>query len=472
MSGNSKASSPVPLAAYQKGILAVALITSFIIPFMGSALNLSVTDMGTEFHAGVTTITWVINAFTLTTAVLAVPFGHLADTTGHQRILIAGVGLFALCCVAAAVSSSILLLIIVRVLQGLAAAMISGTNIPLLTGAFPPSHRGKVLGLSVTATYVGLSLGPVLGGIINAALGWRAIFCLTFFVCATSFFLARRFTQEDRRPSPPVSDRLGNVLYMLMIAALMLGLSEWSGKGWAKALVIISIPLFFWFVRHELKTTAPVVQVSLFQHDFGYSLSNLAALLNYGSTFAVGYTMSLYLQNVHGMSSSTAGLVLCSQPIMMAILSPMAGRLSDRIPPYKLASLGMLITSCGLFFLSRIHASLPLWHIVLPLLVIGIGFGLFSSPNMNAVLSCVDKRHYGEANSILSTMRTLGQSSSMVMVLFILGSTLGNIVVTQASPEVLTGAIRTTLLASGFICLVGTGISLVRGRPYRKNIVV
>ena len=169
------------------------------------------------------------------------------------------------------------------------------------------------------------------------------------------------------------------------------------------------------------------------------------------------------------MPSSLAGLVLICQPIVMAGVSALAGRLSDRIAPYKLASFGMLVITAGLLYLSWLKPATPLWTIIAALLVIGLGFGFFSSPNTNAVLSCVDKSHYGEANSILGTMRTLGQSSSMVMVLLIFGAIVGNTVITEADPLLLTQAIRRNLQLSGLICFIGALISMVRGRGAKEK---
>ncbi len=229
-------------------------------------------------------------------------------------------------------------------------------------------------------------------------------------------------------------------------------------------LVLAAALLFPCFVIREKHVSSPVVRVTLFAKDLGYSLSNVAALLNYGATFAIGYCLSIYLQNVQGISSSSAGLILISQPLMMTLVSPFAGRFSDRIAPHKLASAGMAVTAFGLFLLSPLRVDFPIWRIIVSLLVMGIGFGLFSSPNTNAVLSCVDKDHYGEANSILGTMRNLGQSVSMVIIIMIFGASVGDVVIATAPPDALTSAIKTAVWVYAFICLAGTGISLVRSK--------
>ncbi len=455
--------------ANQKATMALALLTAYIVPFMTSALNLSVTDISSQLNSGATAVTWVVSAFTLVVAVLSVPFGHLADVTDRRRIFIAGTVIFAATSLSSALANSIGLLIASRALQGVGSAMIYSTNLPLLLNAFPASMRGRILGYSVTATYAGLSTGPVFGGFMNAAFGWRSIFAVAFAMSAVSMYLAKRFIARSEVSEEHRHDIPGNILYIVMVFSLIFGLSSWRDGLWAKLLVLLAALLMPCFVILEKRSPSPLVQVRLFALDMGYTLSNLTALLNYGATFALSYTMSLYLQNVKGLSSSMAGLVLISQPLVMAVISPFAGRLSERVAPHMLASAGMGISALGLFLLSTIGVDFPLWRIISALAVIGTGFGFFSSPNTNAVLSCVDKSHYGEANSILGTMRTLGQSISMVIIIFILGACVGNVVIAKAPPELLSDAIRTALIIYAFICLAGTGLSLVRSKTAKRR---
>ena len=452
------------MTAQQRSILTVCLIAAFFSPFLGAALNLSISDISRQMNCGATTVTWVVNAYTIALAVFVVPFGHLADVASRRRLMLTGMAGFVLATLGCALAVNVTMLIIFRVIQAVASALIFSVNIPLLLETFPANQRGRMLGLSVTSTYTGLALGPVLGGFLNSVFGWRSIFVLALLLGAGAFILTRSNVDPDpgRREEHP--DRGGTLLYVLFVSCLMLGLSNWTVGWWSKLLVLISLILLLLFVKNELRAAAPVIQVRLFAQDRAYTLSNLAALLNYGATFAIGYSLSIYLQNVKDMPSSLAGLVLICQPVVMAGVSALAGRLSDRIAPYKLASFGMLVITAGLLYLSWLKPETPLPAIVISLAVIGLGFGFFSSPNTNAVLSCVDKSHYGEANSILGTMRTLGQSSSMVLVLLIFGAYVGNTVITEADPLLLTQAIRRNLQLSCVICFIGALISLVRGR--------
>lgn len=345
--------------------------------------------------------------------------------------------------------------------------MIFSTNQATLISVFPPEKRGKVLGYLIGATYTGLTIGPVLGGVLNHTFGWRSIFALLFVAGILTFAFAVKGlggasgAWQGQREN---LDLLGSVLYVLVIVSMMYGLSSYSTNTFAKYLIILSIAWFALFLRHELRVESPVIQVRLFRRNISYTLSNLAALLNYGATFALGYLMSLYLQLIRGFDSQTAGIILISQPLIMALLSPYAGRLSDRISPYKLASFGMGLCALGLFLFIFISDDLHLALIVTYLAIMGLGFAFFSSPNTNAVMACVEPKDYGVASSLLATMRNLGQSSSMAIVTFIVATFLGNIPLEEADPAAVMHVMKVILIVFTILCTIGIFISLKRNR--------
>jgi len=447
----------------QKATLSVVIVTSFMTTFIGSALNLSIPAIGGDFQTSAVLTGWIITGYMLAAAALSVPFGRLADMTGRRRIMISGILFFALSSGLCAISWSIWLLLLFRVLQGIAAAMIFSTSIAVLISAFPPEKRGVVLGLSVSATYIGLTTGPVVGGILNHYMGWRSIFAFTFIMGAAIFLLSiRRLEGGEIAGTDEKPDIAGNLLYIAMVTSLMFGLSAFSSLSAARWLVPLGVLLFIVFIYHELKVSDPIIEVRLFYHNPAYLLSNLAALLNYGATFALGYLLSIYLQLILGYDSQTAGLILICQPLLMALLSPIAGRLSDAIAPYKLASFGMGLTSLGLAAFIFISASYPLWLIIVSLLVIGVGFAFFSSPNTNAVMSCVEKKDYGVASSILSTMRSLGHTSSMAAVTLIMAARMGTATFEEAGADRLLDMMRVSFIFFAALCLIGVFFSLKR----------
>lgn len=447
----------------QKSTLLVVIITAFITTFTGSALNLSVPAIGEEFKVSASLVGWIVTAYMLTSAAFSVPFGRVSDIASRKKILVVGIFIFSSCSLFAAFSWNIQSLLAIRALQGFGAAMIFSTNIAVLISAFPGADRGKMLGYSTAATYIGLSAGPVIGGVFNHYLGWRSIFWVTFAVGAIVFFIAwKKLPKDERQFEKTNIDLIGNILYVLMIPSVLYGLSAFSTSLLAKIILPIGLALVLWFGRHELKVNNPIVELRLFANNLSYTFSNIAALLNYGATFAIGYLLSIYLQIVMGYSSQMAGIILIAQPVIMAALSPFAGKLSDRFSPFKLASFGMTSCAVSLLVLSFISEAFPLWAIIAALIIAGIGFAFFSSPNTNAIMACVDKSEYGVASSLLATMRNIGHTSSMAIVTVVVGIYMGNQALAEAEPELLIRTMHASFLIFTGICAVGTIFSLKR----------
>lgn len=447
----------------QQTTMAVVMITSFITTFTGSALNLSVPAIGEEFNAGVVSLGWIINGYILASAALSVPFGRLADITSRKIVLVIGILIFSVCSGGASFVTTVKALIIFRVVQGIGASMIFSTNQAVLISTFPPEKRGKVLGFSVAATYTGLTAGPVVGGLLNHYFGWRSIFIITFVIGITVFIIAaKKLPQADLGNNGNNMDIPGSLLYVLTITSIMYGFSAYSTTNFAKLLIPLGVLFFILFVYHELRINSPIIQIRMFKNNIGYLLSNVAALLNYGATFALGYLLSIYLQIIKGYDSQLTGLILISQPLIMAVLSPYAGKLSDRISAYKLASFGMALCSLGLFSFIFVSENYPLPLIIVNLFVVGLGFAFFSSPNTNAVMSCVEPKDYSVASSVLATMRTIGHSASMAIVTFIVAQKMNDIPLSEAEAPLLIGTMRIAFIIFTCLCTIGIFFSLKR----------
>lgn len=449
----------------QKIIIGIVIITAFITTFTGSALNLSIPDIGKQFGVSAGDVGWLVTGYTLAVAAFSVPLGRLADITCRKTVLVTGLAVFVACCIAAVFSMSMGMLLVVRIIQGIGAAMIFSTNTAVLINAFPGSMRGQVLGYSIAATYVGLSAGPVVGGFLNYNFGWNSIFIVTGVLGLVAFIATVfRLPKEDADDAGRAFDMTGNVLFVLFIVLIMYGLSE-IGKGIVPIVLTVAGVVFgIAFVVHELKVEEPAVKVSMFKENLGYAFSNLSALLNYGATFAIGYLISIYLQIVMDFSSQTAGLIMISQPAIMALLTPAAGKLSDRFSPFKLSSIGMALCAVGTGIFIFIKADTSLVTIIIALLITGLGFSLFSSPNTNAVMSCVEKQDYGVASSILATMRSIGHTLSMVIVTIVVSRYMSHVPLNEAPPEMLVQVINTSFIIFTVICVAGVFISLKRNR--------
>ena len=325
------------------------------------------------------------------------------------------------------------------------------------------------MGFATAATYAGLSMGPVLGGVLNHYFGWQSIFWVSFFFTLPVVIVGWFFLPEDSKEFKSVNKKLfdgpGNLYYIVMILAAVYGFTMLADDSFAFFFVLVGLVFFMAFVIRELRTENPLIKVSLFTKNRTFAFSNIAAMLNYGATFAIGYLMSIYLQVIMGYSSQTAGIVLISQPVIMMIVSPISGRLSDKISPGILSSLGMALCAAGLLFFVRVNENTSLAYIIAGLMVTGLGFGVFSSPNTNAVMSSVSKDDHGIASSILATMRSLGHATSMAMVTVIIGVYMGKQALADVSPSLLIFTIQKIYFICIFICLAGIFFSLVRIKP-------
>jgi EmrB/QacA subfamily drug resistance transporter len=388
----------------EKSALFVTTLTSFMGPFMISAVNVALPAIQGEFSADAVILSWVATSFLLAMAVFLVPFGKLADIHGRKKIFSRGVILFTLSSLLAVFSFSIKMLIFTRVLQGIGAAGFVTTGMAIITSIFPPSRRGRAIGIYVSAVYIGLSVGPFAGGFITRYLGWRSIFAVVIPFGVASVLMTFKYLKGEWADARGETlDIRGSVLYGLAILVLIYGASLLPRLA-AVYLMTAGLAGLALFIRLELHVPHPVFEVKLFNQNRLFTFSSLAALINYAATFALTFLLSLYLQYIKGIPPQYAGSILIAQPIVMAVFSPLSGRLSDRIEPRRIASAGMAVTAIGLFFLVFIGTETSNLFIVLILALLGFGFALFSSPNMNAIMSSVERRYLGIASGTVATM--------------------------------------------------------------------
>jgi len=448
----------------KRPVLLVATLSAFLTPFMSSALNVALPQMGKEFSADGVTLGWVANSYLLVAAMFLVPLGKIADLRGRKRIFMFGTWIFAATSLLLVLAPSSTVVIALRALQGVGGAMVFGTAVALLASVYPAGELGRVLGINVAAVYSGLSLGPFVGGFLTQQLGWRSIFVLTAILgVVTALVTTWKLKGEPASASEEKFDLGGSLLFSVAVAAVIYGFSSLPAPHgfWLIASGALGIVAF---VLWETRTQHPVLDIGLFRNNPVFAFSGLAALLHYGATWAVAFLLSLYLQFVKGLSPQETGLVLLSQPVMMAIFSPLAGRLSDRIEPRIVASLGMGLTCVGLFVLASVGADSSLLLIVMTLIVLGFGFALFSSPNSNAIMSSVDKRYYGVASGTLGTMRVIGQTLSMGISMSFIGVFIGHREITPEHGVALVKTTSVAFLVFGALCLGGVFASLARGK--------
>jgi len=450
--------------ATKRIVLIIACISSFTVPFISASTHIALPTIGQEFKIDAILLSWVATSQLLATAMFLLPFGRISDIYGRKKIYLHGMIVYTIGSLMSAMSISILMLIAGRVIQGIGSAMASVSAVAILTSVFPREERGSALGITVASVYTGLSLGPFLGGLLTQHLGWRSIFWINVPLGLIVIILVLwQLKGEWAEARDERIDLPGSILYALTLLLVMYGLSRLPTNVGIGFIVVGGIGAFIFFFI-EARTNSPILDVQVFRRNPVFTFSNMAALIHYCSTFGVGFLMSLYLQYIKGLSPQNAGMILICQPIMMALFSPLAGRLSDRIEPRVIASLGMFFTSLGIFLLSLIEVKTGLPYIVFDLLLIGFGFALFSSPNVNAVMSSVEKRYFGIASGMLGTMRVIGQALSMGVIMMIFSIIIGK---AQITPELYPNFLKSAKIAltiMGTLCFIGIFSSLARGK--------
>ena len=448
----------------RKSVLLIATLSAFVTPFASAALNVAIPNMGNELSADGVTLGWTVSIYQLTAAMFLVPLGKIADIKGRKRVFQAGAWIFGSASLLLGWSNSVGLILALRAVQGLGGAMIFGTGIALLSSVYPPEKRGRALGINVAAVYSGLSLGPFLGGFLTQVLGWRSVFFATAALGMATAVLTTTTLKGDWVPAKGEKfDGVGALLFSSAIVAVMVGLSALPAAP-AFGLIAAGTAAGVAFARWEARVAHPILHVALFRDNTVFALSNLAALLNYCATAALGFLLSLYLHFVQGLSPQATGMVLVSQPVMMALFSPLAGRLSDRIEPRTVASIGMGFTCLGLFVLSTLARDTPLALVVGTQMAMGFGFALFSSPNANAIMSSVEPRHYGVASGAMGTTRLTGQMLSIGISTSIIAVFMGTEPLSAEHADRLVTVVRVAFSLFGFLCLGGIFASLARGR--------
>jgi EmrB/QacA subfamily drug resistance transporter len=450
-------------------VLVIAILSSFLTPFTSSSINIALPSIGIKFALGAVSLNWVATAYLLAAAALLVPFGRLADIHGRKRIFQIGIVIDAIASILCGISPSGDWLIFFRALEGVGGSMIFGTSVAILTSVFPPNERGRVLGFSAAATYVGLSIGPIVGGFVTQHLGWQWIFYLNALLgIVISILVFSKLKGEWAGARGEKFDSVGSVLFSLAMTMLIYAFSLLPAF-WGVVLVILGLFGFGAFVLWELRQRSPVLNLGLFRNNNVFAFSNLAALLNYSATTGVGFLLSLYLQYINGFTPAHAGLILISLPIVMVICAPIAGNLSDKIEPRIITTIGMALTTVGMVILIFLGSETSLVLVFAGLIVQGIGFGFFVSPNTNAVMSSVERKYYGVAAGTLGTMRLVGQAFSLGLILLLFSLLIGQVQITPAYYPLFLTTMKITFIVFAILCFGAIFASLARGKVHRDG---
>jgi EmrB/QacA subfamily drug resistance transporter len=445
-------------------LLTIIILTSVVNPFLGAAINIALPHIASELDLSAIQMSWIAMAFLLSSAVFLVPLGKIADIAGRKKIFLIGNIIVTISSIFCALSTSGAMLIAFRVLQGLGSAMMFGTGVAIITSAFPPHERGLAIGINVTAVYIGLSIAPMLGGVLTDAFGWRSLFYITIPFGIVVVVLTHLFIKTEWAEAKNDSfDFAGSLLYLVSMSVFMYGFTRLPDLL-AIGLTISGFIGLLFFIYFELRVKHPVLNINLFRHNRVFALSNVAALINYAATFAIGFILSLYLQYIKGLTPLGAGTVLVTQPVVMAIVASFSGRMSDKYPPWILSSVGMSFIVVGLFFLSFLNNDTTNGYLIMCLIIVGVGFGLFSSPNTNSVMSSVEKKYLGVASATISTMRLTGQMLSMGIATLIIQIFIGKAKITPENHFQFLSSVKIIFVLFTVLCLLGVFASMARGK--------
>ena len=414
-------------------VLASICLAMLLIPMTLSSVNMALPTIALELQADAVLVSWIPSATLWGSIVLLLPAGRVADMVGRKPIYLIGVVGYSLSSLIIFAVDSIEFLLIVRVLQGLFSSLVFATAMAIIAAVFSDRSRGTALGLGATSVYLGLTCGPLIGGWLTETLGWRSVFWAPVALASVAIVLAMIYVRNDHdaeKPSEPL-DWKGSLLFVALATLLLFGLSGLPGLyNWL--MLLAGIGLIFVFVWQQNRCEYPLVRFSLLAANRVLNRSLMASFFMYGAHFPVLFLLSLYLQYLQGLSPSEAGQLILLQALIMAILAPISGRLSDRIEPRLIATLGCVFFGIGFATLIFLESDSSLSHVIVSLCLLGVGFGLFSTPNNNAALGSVPKERLSIASALLNLSRTSGNMFSMAIIMLLMSQWLGS---EQIRPE-------------------------------------
>lgn len=449
--------------------LATVSIAQFMAPFMLTSVGVALPSLGRDLGASAVQLGLVEQLYVLSLAMGMLSFGRLGDIIGQRRVFLPGLAFFTGMTLCLGFAGSVNQVLGLRFLQGLGGAMLLSGSMAMVAAVYPPERRARKIGLVSAFTYAGLSIGPVLGGYVTGHFGWRSV----FWMAAPFGAAAAGMCLWGMLPTPGAAkgermDWRGGAVYALGVGLLMLGATHAQERPWGPLTILAGALCLLGFLRLEARTKSPLLDVGLLYGNRFFTLSCLAAMGNYASTFGVTFLTSLFLQYSKGLSPREAGFVLLLQPLAQSALSLVAGRLTERFDPGRLASVGMLVSGAGLTALAVCSGpQAPIWLLCLELLVVGAGFGLFITPNSTAIMGSVERRQFGVASGMIGAMRTLGMAASMTVVALIFSLLMGEHAISSETLPQFLRSMRAGLFVFAVFSGIGAAISLGRGRTRR-----
>jgi EmrB/QacA subfamily drug resistance transporter len=441
----------------------------------GSIVNISLPAISRYFNITLTTVEWVVLSYLIIISSLLLTFGRLGDLYGHKKIYIIGFAIFTAGSLLCALSSSIILLVLFRALQAIGAGMLMSMGPAIITINAPAKKRGRYLGIIGISVSVALSAGPVLGGFLTSVFGWQSIFLINIPIGIFAFIWAIRVLPAKEQGEKYPFDFTGAIILFISLIGIIFPLSFIDKLGMKNPIIIGSfaagIILLIFFVFIELRKKHPMFDFSLFKSRVFFT-GNISLLLNFIAQFTVALIIPFYLIQFRSLPASTAGLILIANPVVALIITPFSGYMTDRFDTRYISSAGMILITAGLFLSGLLNEKSTIFNIIFYMAIIGLGIGMFQTPNNYTIMCSVPSNRSGTASSMLATMRNLGMvfGASLSGGLFSYRQiylekvlTLKGVSGIELNNMVFTGAMRFTFIAGAALAFAAIITSLIRG---------
>ncbi|MGC9140383.1 MFS transporter [Athalassotoga sp.] len=461
---------------YKAKVLFVTSLGSFLTPFTSSLISFAVPKIAGTFHSNFTDIVWIPMAYLIALPTFMILLGRLSDMYGRIRFYRIGFIIFSIGTLLALIADNIYFLILSSFVMGFGGALIGTNATAIISIVYPKERRGWALGINAMSVYLGLTMAPVLGGILTQFFPWQAIFLVNIPIAIGALILTFVYMKEskiDEIKKKEKIDVVGSLIFTGSIFSIVLYLSLGQIYDFTSTVYLLSIGLVLIvvFVFYERRTESPMLDISLFTANRTFAAANFTAFLNYVSTFSITFVFSIFLQIVIGYPPFLAGILLMVEPVFMVIFSPISGKLSDKYGSRGIAFAGMLVIAVAFFILAFAGPKDGIVSMAIPLGILGVGFGLFSAPNTNSVMGSVSPKKVGVASGTLGTMRFTGQLLSLALASAILSVSLPHSILLQMfsgtvkskiDPSAFENGFRIIMILSGILSLIGSYTSLLR----------
>lgn len=448
----------------RKLVLFAVCMGSFLAPISLATVNIALPAIAEYLQADAVLVSWMPMTFLLSNIIFLLPMGKLSDSYGRKRLFLLGLITISLSSILASTAGSIEWLLLYRAIQGLGASMLFGAGLAIITSVYPANERGVPLGINSASIYIGLTIAPLLGGWATEFFGWRSVFLVQIPIALIPILLFLfRVKGEWRKKENESFDWTGSILFTFWAITFvygMAGLPEWQNI----ISLVASVPVMLVFIMHQAKNPHPLIRVQIFRENRIFSFSLAASSFLYGSSYPIAFLMSLFLQFILGMSPVDAGKYLLVQALSMTVIAPVAGRLSDIFEPRFIATGGCLLVSGGFLLLGNLSYNTPGIQVIIAMAMLGLGMGLFSSPNNNAVMSSVEHHELGMASASVNLARVNGNLVGMSIVTLIVHSIMGNNPITPDQFDGLLKTVNIAMLLSMSYAFIAAMLSLARGK--------